>query len=168
MHIRPYVDSDYEACHALWVELTEYHREIYASPTIGGNTPGAGLDELLARPALVSAWVVERSGGDLIGLSALLRHGSEGEVEPVIVKKSERGKGVGRALVEYVIQEARTLGLGSLSIRPVARNRAAIAAFAKLGFRTVGHVELFQRLRESGEGEPWTPGIELHGVPLDH
>ena len=152
---------------ALWVELTAYHREIYASPDIGGDDPGGGLDELLRRSDLVGAWVAEGPEG-VIGLSGLLRRGSEGEVEPVIVRANRRGRGVGRALVEHVKREAQALRLTSLSIRPVARNEAAIAAFARLGFSTIGHVELFQRLQPTDGAETWRPGITIHGVELDH
>jgi hypothetical protein len=38
--IRNYRADDLAACRALWVELTEWHRQIYASPQIGGTDPG--------------------------------------------------------------------------------------------------------------------------------
>jgi hypothetical protein len=47
--IRDYVESDYGACRSLWAELTEYHRVIYGDPSIGGDDPGAGFDDIPAR-----------------------------------------------------------------------------------------------------------------------
>ena len=168
MRIRAYSEADYDVCRELWVELTDHHRKIYESTKIGGDDPGAGLDEFLAHPAFAAAWVAEGPDHRVIGLTGLLERGAEGEIEPVVVHAASRGEGVGRTLIERVIQEARERRLTSLKIRPVARNATAIATFAKLGFRTLGHIELFQSLDPVQGPDAWRPGITIHGVALDH
>ena len=126
--IRDYAPGDYSACRLLWVELTEYHRRIYEDPSIGGDDPGVGFDDYLATPQRVSSWVAE-TAGSVVGLTGLFDHGSSGEVEPVVITDSVRGRGVGRLLIERVVTEAIDRGYEYLAIRPVARNVSAIRTF---------------------------------------
>jgi GNAT superfamily N-acetyltransferase len=133
LEIRAYEPHDYEACRALWVELTEHHRRIYAVPRIGGDDPGVGFDELLANTSLHGAWV-GAVDNEVIALTGLLVDGSEGEVEPVIVTSAMRGRGIGKRMVRHVIAQARARGLSHLNIRPVARNLEAMRAFHRCGF----------------------------------
>ena len=60
--IRKYGPSDYQSCRALWVELTQRHREIYGDPGIGGDDPGGGLDPYLANAGLRGPWVAVVAG----------------------------------------------------------------------------------------------------------
>ncbi len=99
------------------------------------------------------------------GWTGLLMDGNESEIEPVIVAAGRRGEGIGRALMETAIEESRQRGVNDVNIRPVARNASAIEAFHRLGFQTIGHVQLFMRLDGGGD---WLPGIELHGQAFDH
>lgn len=161
--IRPYADSDLEACRGLWRELTQHHRDLYDDQGIGGVDPGEHFDRYRADPKLDASWVAE-TDGIVVGLTGLLRDGDEGEVEPVIVAATVRGQGIGRHLIEHVVAAARKRGLKSLSIRPVARNAMALHAFRQAGFRLLGHVELFLPL--GSNDRDWKQGIELHGEPF--
>lgn len=160
--VRPYGDADYAACRALWVELIEHHRRIYAEPTIGGEDPGAGFDDYLATTVRVGSWVAEAAGA-VVGLTGLLDRGPSGEVEPVVVAEGLRSVGVGQALIARVIDEAQARGYQYLAIRPVARNTSAIRRFHAAGFRTLGgHVDLTMDL---GERRPsWMADAHLHGL----
>ena len=102
--IRPYVPSDYQACRALWVELTERHREIYDDATIGGDDPGAEFEVHLAKAALLATWVAVKDGG-VIGFCSLLSEDGDGEIEPIVVRSAERSRGVGRELLGVAIEE---------------------------------------------------------------
>jgi GNAT superfamily N-acetyltransferase len=161
--IRPYADADLEACRSLWRELTQHHRDLYDDQGIGGDDPGTHFDGYLANSKLESAWVAE-TDGRVVGLTGLLRDGDEGEVEPVIVAATVRGQGIGRRLLDHVVDVARERGLRSISIRPVARNALALHAFRQAGFRLLGHVELFLPLGSAPRD--WKQGIELHGEPF--
>ncbi|MEE9223344.1 MAG: hypothetical protein V3U51_01160 [Thermoplasmata archaeon] len=46
--IRQYQQSDLESCRSLWVDLTQRHRDIYESSTIGGDDPGENFDKHLS------------------------------------------------------------------------------------------------------------------------
>ena len=163
--IRGYSGADYDACRTLWVELTEQHRRIYEAPSIGGDDPGAGWDELLANPTLAQCWVglVE---GEIVALTGLLVDGSEGEIEPLVVTERLRGHAIGRRMVEHVAAEARRRRLTHLNVRAVARNADAIRAYHRYGFETLGYVEMFMDLRDAPR--VWVDGIELHGVRFSY
>lgn len=163
--IRAYESGDYDACRALWVELTEHHRLIYDAPGIGGDDPGADWDRHLESPLRIGSWVAVVDGA-VIGLTGLqTMDRDEIEVEPMIVSASFRGRGVGRLLMEHLITESRDRGFGTLSVRSVARNTGALAAWRALGFGTVGMVEVFMDLGEGGS--EWRPGVVIDGMPFD-
>jgi GNAT superfamily N-acetyltransferase len=160
--VREYRSGDYPTCRQLWVELTEHHRRIYGDSSIGGDDPGSGFDDYLATPERTKSWVAELTG-DVVGLTGLFDHGASGEVEPVVVSERFRGTGIGRALIDHVVTEATQRGYEYLSIRPVARNVAAIERFHEAGFRTLGgHVDLTMDLKARRHG--WLEGANLHGL----
>ena len=162
--IRIYEHGDYNACRALWVELTQRHREIYEDPGIGGDDPGKGFDAYLANPNRRATWVAELDG-KVVGIAGLICHGEEAEVEPVVVTAVHRSQGIGRSLVDHAVGHAREMGVRFLNVRPVARNAEAISFFVEAGFNLIGHVDLFQDLSPSA-GRQWKPGIVIHGKSL--
>ncbi|MBO0730733.1 MAG: GNAT family N-acetyltransferase [Acidimicrobiaceae bacterium] len=164
--VRPYEETDYPVGRSLWVELTDHHRRIYGDPTIGGDDPGAGFDDYLATPERVGSWVAEVEGR-VVGLTGLFDHGASGEVEPVVVTVALRSGGVGRTLIDRVVEEASTRGFEYLAIRPVARNTSAIRAFHAAGFRTLGaHVDLTMDLSERRHS--WRSGPSLFGLDFHY
>jgi GNAT superfamily N-acetyltransferase len=160
LSIRAYADADRDACRALWAELTEHHRRIYDDDTIGGDDPGAHFDTYLATPARAASWVAVHDG-DVVGLTGLLDLGDHGEVEPVVVAERLRGSGIGRLLIEHVIDEGRQRGFPYMTIQPVARNTSAIAAFHAVGFHAVGHIQLTMDVDRPNMR--WKPGLNIHG-----
>ncbi len=160
--VRDYHPGDYGAGRRLWAELTEHHRRIYGDPSIGGADPGSGFDDYLDLRGRLTSWVAEVEG-DVVGLTGLLDHGPSAEVEPVVVTDAWRHQGVGEALIQKVVTEARRRGYEYLAIRPVARNITAIQSFYQVGFRTLGgHIDLTMDLRQ--RRHPWLEGAELHGL----
>jgi GNAT superfamily N-acetyltransferase len=164
--VRDYADADYSACRCLWEELTEYHRNIYGDPSIGGDDPGAGFDGYLAESPRIGSWVAE-SHGRVIGLTGLFDRGVSGEAEPVVVAEKARNRGVGRLLIGRVVEEARTRGYEYLAIRSVARNVDAVRRFHAAGFRALGgHIDLTMDL--AARRHDWLPGASLHGLEFDY
>lgn len=165
LELVPYSPEQYDACRSLWGELTEHHRLIYDAPWIGGDDPGGDWDRHLASPLRLGTWVAVIDGvvAGLVGLQRTDRDGVE--VEPMVVAATHRGAGVGRALLGRVLEECRTLGESTVSVRPVARNTDALAAFKAMGFTTVGMVELFMDV-ERRQGT-WVDGVTIDGVDLD-
>jgi GNAT superfamily N-acetyltransferase len=164
--VRDYAEGDYFACRSLWAELTEHHRRIYGDSSIGGEDPGAGFDDYLAESQRLGSWVAE-ARGSVIGLTGLLDRGTSGEVEPVVVAQATRDQGIGRLLINRVIEEARFRGYEYLAIRPVARNVAAVRRFHAAGFRTLGgHIDLTMDL--APRRHDWLTGASLHNLDFDY
>lgn len=147
----------------MWTELTEKHREIYDNPVIGGDDPGRHFDEHLSRVGTENLYVAV-AGSDVVALMGLIKREDEVEIEPMVVSREYRDKGIGRMLIDIAFEEARKLGVTFLSVRPVARNVEAMRFFSDRGFRNIGHVELFVDL----SGRDWRSRLNLHGVSYDY
>ena len=161
MQVRRYRPSDARACIELFSQLTEAHRILYHDPTIGSKDPARTFRAHLRETRGGGTWVaVERD--QVIGLSGLIAHRGWGEAEPVVVLQGHRRRGVARALVHAVIEEARRRRYRVLTIKPVARNTVALRTFHALGFRTLGHIELDMPLRGPGWFRP-IPGPKIVG-----
>lgn len=157
--IRPYRPGDLADCRALWEQLTDWHRQIYASPGIGGPEPGLAFDDLLARAGASAVWVAEVDG-ECVGLTGLLLHDTEGELEPLVVARGWRGGGIGHLLAAAVEAAAREAGLRRLVCRPAARNRDAIRFFNDAGFDVLGQLELIKDFTDE-HAERWRGGERL-------
>ena len=164
--IRKYRSTDIESCRSLWAELTQRHRDIYIDQTIGGENPGNNFDLYIKKNNLHGPWVAIYDS-QVIGLTGLLVEGEEADVEPAIVSKQYRNKGVGKAMVKHAIEEAKKLNIRFLSVKPVARNVEAISFFVNEGFNITGHIDLFQDLTFDPERE-WKTGISIHGNKLKY
>ena len=161
--IRKYQPQDLPTCRTLWTELTQHHRDIYQSPTIGGPDPGKHFDQHLAKVGPDNLWVATHQG-TVIALTGLMGTGPEAEVEPAIVSQPHRRKGIGKALMETVITEARNRSIKYLSVRPVARNKEALKFFTQQGFTNVGHIELFIDLTN----RQWIQGLKIFDLELKY
>ena len=155
--IRKYQPRDLEECRNLWRELTEWHRKIYDDLNIGGEQPEDYFDKHLTKVGSDRLWIAV-SNSKVIGLTGLIVEEEEAEIEPLIVGKEYRGKGIGKKLIERVVSEARKMEVKYLSIKPVARNVKTIKWLYRHGFQNLGHIELFMSLYEY----EWKPGPELH------
>jgi GNAT superfamily N-acetyltransferase len=154
--IRGYRDEDREACRRLWTELTQWHRDIYDDPGIGGLEPGLHFDEHLKK-AGVDRILVAEDGNTIVGLIGYLADDEEIEIEPLVVSTSHRGRGIGSSLLNSVIQRAKNTNIKYISVRPVVRNERALAFFRSRGFDKVGRVELFIDCK----GSEWKKDLRL-------
>ncbi len=145
----------------LWEELTEWHRQIYKDPTIGEKNPGEHFDRHLSKVGPSRIWVAT-IGSEVVGMVGLDLSDYEAEIEPLVVAKGHRIKGVGTKLVEKAISEARR-NENSLSVASVARNAEAICFFNKMGFRNLGQIEMFMDFCN----RKWKSSIEFHGGNFD-
>jgi phosphinothricin acetyltransferase len=74
----------------------------------------------------------------------------------VYVSERARGRGVGRALLQTLVESARTGGLWTLQAGIFPENEASLALHRSLGFREVGVRERLGRL-----GETWRDVVLL-------
>ena len=62
----------------------------------------------------------------------------EAHITNIAVKKSERGKGIGRFLLATLIGKARDKGAASISLEVKTTNVAAISLYESFGFKNLG------------------------------
>ena len=158
--VRPFESRDTEACRRLWEDLTGWHRQIFASPEIGGDDPGRAFDDHVAKVGPENLWVAEHEG-EVVGLAGLIP-GVESELEPVAVATHHRRRGVGRLLAEAVVNAARERGARTIHVRPVGRNTEAVRFFHELGFDILFQLELGMDLVER-DRDMWMPGERIAG-----
>ncbi len=58
----------------------------------------------------------------------------EGRIEDVVVDEEYRGLGIGKCMMEFIIEKARTLGLSRLALTSNPSRKAASALYQSLGF----------------------------------
>jgi GNAT superfamily N-acetyltransferase len=143
------------------------------APTPGTGKPGAGRPD----PQASSGDDRPGPGGrdTAIGFIGLVTQGRDGEIDPVVVAPDWRRRGIGQALLDRVMAEARRRGLRRVTISPSVRDRDALHSLHQAGFDTIGTVTLTYDLsgrRESG-GAPRSAadparrsdaGLELQGL----
>ena len=139
--IRAYRPADHNACRRLWAELTEHRRGLYGEEQQAPET-GAGFEEYLTQLNLSGLWVADQADQGVVGFIGLMLDGRAGEVDPVVVTASARGRGIGRALLARVADEARRRGLRRLLVSPAARDSATIRTLHASGFDAVSTVTL--------------------------
>jgi len=161
--IQKYQNNDRERCRALWKELTEWHREIYQDPTIGGEHPEDYFDKHLVTVGPEQLWVAIHNS-TVVGLVGLMLNGEEAEIEPLIVSKAYRRKGIGTKMIETVVSEAHKKEVKFLNIKPVARNISTIKFLHKLGFQNLGHIDIFMDL----SNRSWKTGLEIFGCEFNY
>lgn len=99
--------------------------------------------EQFDREHLPQSRLVSRDGGDVTGFACLApvsdRCAYTGVAEvSVYVSASARGRGVGRALLEQLIDSAEGSGIWTLQSGIFPENRASLALHRRCGFREVG------------------------------
>jgi ribosomal protein S18 acetylase RimI-like enzyme len=157
--VRGYRETDREACRSLWVELTQWHRDIYAAPEIGGDDPGSQFDEHLDAVGAGNIWVAEEDG-HVVGLAGMIEGERTAELEPIVVSAAYRGRGIGQSLADAIVARARERGSRQVLVRPAARNAEALRFFHARGFDVLGQIELILDLVQP---ERWRPGEGLAG-----
>jgi GNAT superfamily N-acetyltransferase len=123
-------------------QVRELFREYWSS---FGFSPcfqdfGAELDGLpgaYAPPG--GALVVAMTGGRAVGCAALRRFdGERGEAKRLYVRPEFRGQGVGQALLEWVIGEARGMGYRELVGDTIPEMAVALGMYDRAGFERTG------------------------------
>ena len=87
--------------------------------------------------------VVAVAGDEVAGWASLNRFNPRPAYDHVVdlsvyVERGWRGRGVGRRLLEHVIEAARTLGYHKMVLAAFPTNTAGMALYERLGFSRVG------------------------------
>jgi GNAT superfamily N-acetyltransferase len=143
MVVREYRPDDEAVCRALFEELVETHRTLYPDGDIRGTFSPEGRI------------FVAEADGRVVGFAGMLRHPHSVEVEPIVIEPGRRGRGVGRALIERVVSEARAEGVTQVYAQPAGRNADALAFFNSVGLDVLAYLrvqlDLTPRDRRPGE-----------------
>lgn len=78
------------------------------------------------------------SGGILAGYAGIRMVLDEGYVGNIVVAPRFRHRGIGRALVERLIEAGREMNLSFITLEARVSNEGAIALYEKMGFRDAG------------------------------
>ncbi len=126
--------ADVAACRELFVE---YQQALGVSLCFQGfDQELAALPGAYARPK--GRLLLARVAGMPAACAALRPLGAnDGEMKRLYVRPQFRGMGLGRALAEIVIDEARAMGYASVKLDTLPQMREAQALYGELGFRDV-------------------------------
>jgi ribosomal protein S18 acetylase RimI-like enzyme len=95
-------------------------------------------DELAALPGGYEALLVARVDGEPVGCVAIRRlDDATCEMKRLYVQPDGRGSGLGRALAEAIVDEARCLGFRTMKLDTLPSMDTARALYRSLGFRPV-------------------------------
>jgi GNAT superfamily N-acetyltransferase len=107
-------------------------------------------------------WVAVTSDGETVGhLQAVAREDDVWEVTNTAVVEASRGHGVGRALLERAVAEARSAGASRVVLATGAADVGNLRFYQRCGFRMT---RVVQDVFSPARGYP--PGIEVDGIPL--
>ena len=107
-------------------------------------------------------WVARAAGGEVVGHLHVVPRGEDvWEVTNTAVVESQRGRGVGRALLEGAVEEAGAVGVRRLILATGAADIGNLRFYQRCGFRMT-HV--VRDVFTPANGYP--PGLEVDGVPL--
>jgi N-acetylglutamate synthase-like GNAT family acetyltransferase len=152
----------------LWVELTQHHRDLYDDQSIGGDNPGLYFDKHLEKVGKDNIFFA-KFDGQIVGLVGLQPLEQEGcyEVEPVVVLKEYRGKGVGGFMLEEIQIIAKARGVKYLSIKPELKNKKVVEFYYNSGFKTIGEIELFIDLQDNSTSS-FDDKIDIFGMEFNY
>jgi L-amino acid N-acyltransferase YncA len=113
----------------------------------------ATLDTVLRTPDGTRAWLVERAPrqpvivahleGTVVGWASLNRFNPRTAYDSVAdfsvyVARNRRGQGIGRQLLDTLVERARALGYHKMVLAAIAHNQVGIALYRGAGFTHVG------------------------------
>jgi ribosomal-protein-alanine acetyltransferase len=125
-------------------------------PAAGAGGPAAGAERWRGG-ALKVAWVYEDKGGgkdgaeggddgggrgaragETLGFACASAVADEVELQSLAVERGSRGRGIGSALLEALVEWARESGFRTLHLEVRAGNRPALGLYRRFGFAQAG------------------------------
>ncbi|MDA8290209.1 MAG: GNAT family N-acetyltransferase [Actinomycetota bacterium] len=107
-------------------------------PQLSSSTPPDVADLARITSAPGTTLLVARSGGEIVGSLTLvvvsIPTGVRALVEDVVVDEGERGRGIGRSLVEHAIAVARGSGARTVDLTSRPSRAAANRLYESTGF----------------------------------
>ena len=147
-------DEEVESVKALIYEFIEWLADRYPdmAELISVYFSNQGFDEEMANLLTVfgppgGVCLLAKLDGEPAGILMMKPHGeTEVEMNRMYVRESARGRGVGRALANRLIEEARAIGYDWMILSALDRHFEALPLYHSLGF-----VDDSQRPPDSGD-----------------
>ena len=111
--------------------VSRIERETFSMPW----SPGDFLEMIEADYA---HYYVAEQEGRIVGCCGIRNLAGEGEITNVAVAPGCRRRGIGRALMEHMLGEAPSFGIGDCTLEVRVSNQPAIRLYESLGFRSEG------------------------------
>lgn len=113
------------------------------------SMPWSVQDFLEMTEADYAHYYVAQADGEIAGCCGVRNLAGEGEITNVVVAQKFRGKGIGRKLMEYMLEEAASFGIGDCTLEVRAGNFPAIRLYESLGFQGEGiRPDFYEKPRE--------------------
>lgn len=113
-------------------EVSELFRQL------GGNMKQVDLNEVLDENNPVTLACCEHEG-KIIGIALMCHYtvisGKKGWIEDVVVDSRFRGRGIGRSLMNKLLEDAKKKNLSELLLFSADHRKAAIGLYSDLGFK---------------------------------
>jgi N-acetylglutamate synthase-like GNAT family acetyltransferase len=116
------------------------HKDIVHSLLLGFKLPLDGLEE-------TKLWILQSGDGEVMGVAGLEVYGKQGLLRSLAVKGQLHNQGLGKALVNHVIGEAKKKGVIDLFLLTTT----APKFFEKLGFKEESREKVTGLIAESVE-----------------
>lgn len=124
MIIRELKETDVEA-------VSKIEQEVF-------SMPWSPKDFLEMVEADYAYYYVAEEDGEIAGCCGIRNIAGEGEITNVVVAEKFRRRGIGRALMEYMLKEAPLHGIGDATLEVRVSNAPAIRLYESLGFKSEG------------------------------
>lgn len=136
MKIRVCEEQDLGRVAALLHQLQEVAE--LAAP-LNGERIGQLFARMQAAPQLYLNLVCEVDGRvegflSMVFYLTLFHHGGTALINELVVERTQRGRGLGQALIERAVQEAHQRGMDEIEVGTEQENLAAQAFYRKMGF----------------------------------
>jgi len=88
-------------------------------------------------------YMVAEENQQILGSCGVRNIAGDGEITNVVIKKEFRGQGIGKMMVQELLEQGLNMGITAYTLEVRAGNQTAIAMYEKLGFSTEGRRKNF-------------------------
>ncbi len=85
-----------------------------------------------------SKYIVAKENEEILGFAGIIILPDDVEITNIVVKKEERKKGIGKSLLEKIIEISKETKRNIISLEVNEKNLVAINLYKKFGFEKVG------------------------------
>lgn len=86
----------------------------------------------------LSEYIIAKNENEIVGFAGIIILPDDVEITNIVTKKTERKKGIGKLLLDKLIEMAIQTGKSNISLEVNEINQAAINLYKKSGFEEVG------------------------------